>query len=102
MPPGVAKVEQDGSTSAGNMVRQEKAAILPWEEPAILKPATPPGPTEEGRSDGRMNVLFVVADDLRPTLSIYEKSYVQSPNIERLAARGLILNRAYAQVPHSF
>ena len=49
------------------------------------------------RSDGRMNVLMLIADDYRPESSVYGKS-VSTPNIDRLAHRGVTFDRAFAQV----
>ncbi len=45
----------------------------------------------------RMNVLFLVADDLRPELHCYGKSHIHSPHIDQLAQRGLVFERAYCQ-----
>ena len=45
------------------------------------------------------NILFIAVDDLRPQLGCYGKSEIHSPNIDRLAASGVVFNRAYCMVP---
>ena len=43
------------------------------------------------------NVLFIVADDLNCAISPYGDPVAVTPNLERLASRGLTFNRAYCQ-----
>jgi iduronate 2-sulfatase len=46
-----------------------------------------------------MNVLFVTIDDLRPEVGCYGAGGLITPNIDRLAKKGLKFSRAYCQYP---
>jgi iduronate 2-sulfatase len=47
------------------------------------------------RAAERPNVLLICVDDLKPMLGCYGDATVKSPNIDALANRGILFNRAY-------
>ena len=52
---------------------------------------------EEPAAKPRPNILFLAVDDLRPEFGAYGKPYVKTPNLDKLAARGVTFDRAYCQ-----
>lgn len=47
----------------------------------------------------RMNVLFLISDDLNNMLGCYGDALAKTPHIDRLARRGVLFDRAYCSFP---
>jgi len=59
-----------------------------------------PGDLPEDARPERKNVLFLIADDLSASaLACYGNEQVATPNLDRLARRGVRFTRAYCQYP---
>jgi arylsulfatase A-like enzyme len=85
-------------------LRLVAALLLCLPPAACSKPATPAaGGEAHGKvadSKPRYDVLFLAIDDLRDWVGCLETgSGVQTPNIDRLAARGVLFRRAYCPAP---
>ena len=66
---------------------------------AVLCLAGATGPVLSQQSPGRPNVLFIMADDLNDDFATFGHPLVKTPNLDRLAARGVRFDRAYTQFP---
>ena len=61
--------------------------------PAAVQPTPAPPPAS------RLNVLLIMADDLNTDIGTYGHPLVKTPNLDRLASRGVRFTRAYTQFP---
>ena len=66
---------------------------LPWTLPANAADSV--GPAKAPRK----NILFLVSDDLNNRLACYGDAQVRTPNLDKLAARGTLFERAYCSYP---
>ena len=51
-------------------------------------------------ADSRPNVVLLMSDDLAATLGCYGHPQAKTPNLDALAARGVMFEHAYCQFPH--
>ena len=58
-----------------------------------------PPPLLAQATAGRPNVLLIMADDLNDDFGTFGHPMVKTPNLDRLAARGVRFDRAYNQFP---
>lgn len=66
---------------------------------AALTPALTATAADSPANAGRINVLHIISDDLNVDLGCYGHPVVKTPNLDRLAARGVRFDRAFCNYP---
>ena len=92
--------------NCAGVVRGPQPSPHPCPAPVPRPRPPPPGPPSQAACPtrkpakapaGAKNVLYVLVDDLRPSLSPYGQTQVHTPNIQKLADTGTLFERAYCQ-----
>jgi N-sulfoglucosamine sulfohydrolase len=61
--------------------------------------ATPGRLLAEQKADSRPNILWILSEDISPELSCYGTPEVQTPNLDKLAGRGIRFTNAFTTAP---
>lgn len=66
---------------------------------AVLTPTLLGVTADRNSGKKSKNLLFIIVEDLKNVLGCYRNPLVRTPNLDRLAEKGVIFDRAYCQYP---
>jgi arylsulfatase A-like enzyme len=66
---------------------------------AIFTPISASAQATSVQGERRPNILWIIAEDLGPELGVYGTPEVRTPNLDALAARGMLFTQAFATSP---
>jgi len=76
------------------LARASRGAVASLAAPALLGGLAA---RRAAGAEGRLNVLFIAVDDLKPLLGCFGRKDIRSPHIDRLASQGTVFARTYCQ-----
>ncbi len=83
---------RDAGTEESVFRGKKKAFDAGWKRLGLLAVTAGVSATALPDAKEKPNILFVAVDDLRPLLGCYGNEQMQTPNLDRLAARGVVFD----------